>query len=309
MKILDLLTMQECEVDSDTVVALGTFDGCHLGHVSVMRSAYLKAKSLKIKSLVYTFDKIPKSSNNSEIKNIHTVEEKIKFIRNCGIDYVVVDDFNSVKDFEGDYFVEKILKEKLRAKSVCCGYNYRFGKNARYSGEKLKDFFKNSGESVEICPKVSVNDEDINSTLIRQKISNGEVDKILSYSPPYSVFAQVVEGKKLGRTIGLPTINQYIPEIKVTPQKGVYITECEIGENVYPSVTNVGTRPTVDDNGRINMETHIIGYSGNLYHSYIRVNFYKKLRDEIKFSSLEELQKQIKADIEEAKWYFNWQNV
>ena len=304
MKILDLLTMQECEVDSDTVVALGTFDGCHLGHMSVIRSAYMKAKSLKIKSLVYTFDRIPKANNNSEIKSILTVEEKIKFIRKCGIDYVAVDDFDFVKDFEGDYFVEKILKEKLKAKSVCCGYNYRFGKNARYSGENLKDFFKNSGESVEICPKVSVNNEDVSSTLIRQKISNGEVDKILAYSPPYSVFAQVVEGKKLGRTIGIPTVNQLIPENKVTPQKGVYVTECEIGEDVYPAVTNVGTRPTVETDGKINMETHIIGYDGNLYFSYVRVNFYKKIRNEIKFSSLTQLQHQIESDIKESINFF-----
>ena len=175
MKIYDLQTMQECNITSDTSVALGTFDGCHLGHMSVINSAYLKAKSQKIKSLVYTFNAIPKSSNNSEIKSILTTEEKIKYIRKCGIDYIAIDDFDSIKNFEGDYFVEKILKEKLKAKCVSCGYNYRFGKNARYSSENLKEFFKNSGESVEICPKVSINNEDISSTLIRQKITNGEV--------------------------------------------------------------------------------------------------------------------------------------
>ncbi len=304
MKIYDLKTMQECEIDSEAVVALGTFDGCHLGHMSVIRSAYLKAKSLKIKSAVYTFDKIPKSKDNSEIKSILTTEEKIKFIRKCGIDYIAIEDFDSIKDFEGDYFVTEILKKKLKAKCCVCGYNYRFGKNAKYTGEDLKGFFKNDGGCVDICGKVSVNNEGISSTLIREKIKNGDVEQILEYCPPYSVYSQVTEGKKLGRTIGIPTINQQIPYEKVTPKKGVYITECEIGEDVYPSITNVGVRPTVEKDGKENMETYIIGYNGNLYYSYVRVNFYKRLRDEKKFSSLDELKNQIELDIEKSKEYF-----
>lgn len=305
MKIYDLKTMQECEIDSETVVALGTFDGCHAGHMSVIRSAYLKAKSLKIKSVVYTFDKIPKSSNDSEIKSILTIDEKIKFIRKCGIDCIAIDSFDLIKDYEGDFFISEVLRKKLKAKCCACGYNYRFGKNAKYTGESLKEFFKNDGECVDICGKVSINNEDISSTLIREKIKNGDVEQILAYSPPYSVYSQVTEGKKLGRTIGIPTINQQIPYEKITPKKGVYITECEIGEDVYPAITNVGVRPTVESDGKENMETYIIGYSGNLYYSYIRVNFYKKIRDEKRFSSLDELKKQIQLDIKKAKDYFN----
>ena len=172
MKIYDLKTMQECEIDSDTAIALGTFDGCHLGHMSVVRSAYLKAKSLKMKSLVYTFDEIPKSKSNSQIKAILTTDEKIKFIRKSGIDYIAIDSFDAIKNIEGDIFVKEILKSKLKAKCVSCGYNYRFGKNAKYTGEDLKRFFQNSGECVDICRKISVNNEDISSTLIRKKISD-----------------------------------------------------------------------------------------------------------------------------------------
>ena len=157
---------------------------------------------------------------------------------------------------------------------------------------------------MDICQKVSVNNEDVSSTLIRKKINNGSVEDILEYSTPYSIYSKVIEGKKLGRTIGIPTINQQIPKKKITPKKGVYITECEIGENVYPSITNVGLRPTVENTDRENMETYIIGFNGNLYNSYIRVNFYKRLRDEIKFDSLNELKAQIEKDIEKAKAYF-----
>jgi riboflavin kinase/FMN adenylyltransferase len=304
MKIYDLKTMQLCEIDSSTSVALGTFDGCHLVHMSVIRSAYLKSKEQKIKSVVYTFDEIPKSRLNCQIKSILTLDEKIKFIRKCGIDYIAIDSFDDVKNLEGDEFINNILKSTLKAKCISCGYNYRFGKNAKYTSEDLRTLFKNDGECVDICRKVSVNNEDVSSTLIRNKIQNGEVEDILAYSRPYSVYAQVIEGKKLGRTIGVPTINQLIPSEKIVPQNGVYITECEIGEDVYPAITNVGLRPTVESTDKVNMETYIIGYSGNLYYSYIRVNFYKKIRDEIKFSSIDQLKDQIHKDIEISKSYF-----
>ena len=304
MRVFDLKTMQECEIDSSTIVALGTFDGCHLGHMSVFRSAYLIAKRLKAKTVAYTFDTIPKEATNGSVKSILTLEEKIKFIRKCEIDYIAIDDFLSVKDMDGKSFVNAILKDKLKAIGASCGYNYRFGQNAQYSGEDLLNFFENSGESVEICQKVSVNNVPVSSTFIRNKIQNGEVEGILPLCPPYSVYSQVIEGKRLGRTIGIPTINQLIPNGKIAPKKGVYITECEIDEDVYPAITNIGIRPTVETDGKENMETHIIGYNGSLYYSYVRVNFYKRLRDERKFSSLDELKKQIESDIQIAKEYF-----
>ncbi len=304
MKILNLKTMQECEIKENTIVALGTFDGCHLGHISVFRSAYLMAKKRGLKTVVYTFDSIPKADINTDIKSILTLEEKIKFIRKCDIDYLAIDSFSNVKNMDGKEFVENKLIGELKAKGAACGYNYRFGKNALCGSEDLCNLFENSGGRVVICQKVCANDVPVSSTLIREKIKNGEIEDILAFSTPYSVNSQVISGKRLGRTIGIPTINQIIPKEKLTPKKGVYITECEIGEDVYPAITNVGIRPTVENNGEENMETHIIGYNGNLYYSFIRVNFYKRLRDEIKFSSLEELKNQIEADIKKAKEYF-----
>lgn len=304
MRVIDLKTMQQCEITTDTVVALGTFDGCHLGHMTVFRSAYMIAKKINAKTVAYTFDTIPKSAKDGNIKNILTEEEKIKFIRNANVDYIAIDSFSEIKNLDGETFVNQVLKKKLNAKGASCGYNYRFGKNASCDGQSLVRFFENGGECVEICSQVSANGVAVSSTLIREKIQSGDVEEILQYSAPYSVYASVVEGKKLGRTLNFPTINQYIPKEKISPKKGVYVTECEIGEDVYPSVTNVGNRPTVDSDGFENMETHIIGYNGNLYGSCIRVNFYKRIRDEMKFSSLEELREQIKRDSEKAKDYF-----
>lgn len=300
MKIYDLKTMTECSIEGNTVVALGNFDGCHNGHMSVVMKAFYEAKAKKARSVVYTFEKMPKNTN----KCILTLDEKIKFIRKAGIDYIAIDDFFSVKDKSGNEFFEEILIGKLNSVGAVCGFNYRFGKNASCGAQDLAIMYEKNGGSVAICDKILYEGVPVSSTLIRELIKNGDVEAVSRIAPPYSVKAMVLEGKKLGRTIGAPTINQQIPDEKVVPQRGVYITECEIGEDVYPAVTNVGLRPTVESADSVNMETHIIGYNGILYSSYIRVNFYKKIRDEIKFQSVEALKEQISKDIEEATLYF-----
>lgn len=299
MTVYDLKTMQICKISEKTVVALGTFDGCHLGHASVLQKAFYKAKELKIKSLVYTFDSVKGT------EQILTLEEKIKGIRKFGIDYIAIEKFENVRDLNGEEFVNNILINELKACFAVCGFNYRFGKNAAHSAEDLQVLFEKTGGSVQISEKIVYGDTVVSSTLIRNCIKNGDVEKILDFVRPYSIYANVEKGKGLGKENGFATINQQIPFGKVVPKKGVYITECEIGEDVYPSVTNVGYRPTTDgENTFLNVETHIIGYKGILYSSWLRVNFYKYIRDEKKFSSLEELKEQIENDKKSALLYF-----
>ena len=298
----DLKTMQACDVSQSTVVALGTFDGCHLGHASVLRECFYMAKSLGVKSLVYSFDTIPKGECA-----ILTLEEKIKAIRKFGIDYVVIDSFDEVRALDGKEFYEHVLKGALKSIGASCGFNYHFGRGASCGTEELCSLFEKDGGSVHISPKITHQGEVVCSTLIRRKIENGEVEDILEYMMPYSIYAGVRIGKGLGKKFGIATVNQEIPMGKVIPKTGVYITECEIGEDVYPSVTNVGYRPTTDgENSYLNVETHIIGYEGNLYSSYIRVNFYKYLREEKRFESFDALKEQISRDICKAKEYFGY---
>lgn len=301
MTVYDLKTMQICKIQGRTAVALGTFDGCHLGHASVLRNAFYKAKELGIKSVAYTFDVPPAK----EREMIHTLDEKIKAIAKFGIDYVAVESFDSVKDFDGEEFVENVLEGELGAVFAACGYNYRFGKGASCDAEDLAKFMEKIGGSVQISPKFEINGSPVSSTLIREKIKKGEMEQVAEYKGPYSVYAPVQRGKGMGKELGFATINQQIPNGKIVPATGVYITECEIGEDVYPSVTNIGYRPTTDgENSFLNMETHIIGYEGNLYLSSVRVNFYKRLRDEKRFDDISELIAQIEMDKQEAIDYF-----
>ena len=302
MIIYDLKTMQICDIRERTVVALGTFDGCHEGHRAIFGGAIRLASRLRVKSAVFTFFAPPRADIK---KSIYTIEEKISFIRHTGVDYLIIEDFSAIRDLTGNEFIDSILLSRLNAIGAVCGYNYRFGKNAECDAEFLKQYIEKSGGSVEICPQISYNGKPISSSHIRHCIERGEVEDIMQYSDPYSVYAMVEHGKELGRKMGTPTINQHIPTEKAVPKRGVYITECEIGEDVYPSVTNVGARPTTDGDGaQENMETHIIGYEGDLYSSYVRVNFYKFLRNEKKFDSVDELKAQILNDISEATDYF-----
>ncbi|MBO5261549.1 MAG: bifunctional riboflavin kinase/FAD synthetase [Clostridia bacterium] len=301
MIIYDLKTMQACSLKENTVVALGTFDGCHAGHASVLLNAFYKAKELKVKSVVYTFD-------TSKIKGqtlIMTLEEKIKALQKFGIDYVAVEELEQVRNLSGEEFASNVLFGSLNAVFATCGFNYRFGRGASCTAQDLALIFKNNGGSVQISEEILYDGVPVSSTLIRSKIEKGEIESILPYSRPYSVYAMVEKGKGLGGKHGIATVNQQIPVGKVVPKHGVYITECEIGEDVYPSVTNIGYRPTTDgENSFLNMETHILGYFGNLYHSYVRVNFYKYLREEKRFSDFEELKCQIERDKKEALEYF-----
>ena len=301
MTVYDLKTMQATEVKENTIVALGAFDGCHLGHASVLRNAFYRAKELGVKSLVYTFASTPLKAQGA----IFTLDEKIKAIRKFGIDYIAVEDFERVRELSGEAFCQDVLAKELSAIGACCGFNYRYGKGALSTSADLQAFFENRGGSVQISDKIMYNDTPVSSTLLRSKIQNGQVEELLSYAQPYSIYAEVEKGKGLGHKMGFATINQRVPQGKVVPKCGVYITECEIGEDVYPAITNVGVRPTTDgENDRLNVETHIIGYSGNLYHSYLRVNFYKYIRGEMRFSSVEALFEQIEKDKGLAVEYF-----
>lgn len=301
MEIYQLKTMQKCEITENTIVALGTFDGCHRGHASVLMNAFYEAKRKGLKSVAYTFSVIPR---HGDTKRLMTTEEKIKEIKKYGIDYIAIEDFDSVKGFTPQEFYVQVLRGKLKAQGACCGFNYRFGKNASGNGQILKEFFENDRGSVVISEKVPLESQALSSTILRKMVEEGNVEEVKNYMPPYSIFSKVEEGKKLGRQLGFPTINQQIPSSKVAPKNGVYIAECYIGEDTYPCVTNVGVRPTVETDASVNVESHIIGFTGNLYGSYIRVVFHKYLREERTFNSVEELKSQIEKNARQAKEYF-----
>ncbi|MCL2637150.1 MAG: bifunctional riboflavin kinase/FAD synthetase [Oscillospiraceae bacterium] len=277
---------------STSCVALGYFDGVHLGHKEVIKTAL---SLTQYESAVFTF-------NNREADNITTDEAKKKLLTNLGVKQIFSYDFEETKNFSAEEFVSEILIKELRAGAVCCGFDFRFGKGAEAGTDELMRICERHRIVTIIVPPVELGGTAVSSSAIRKLIADGDVEsanKLLGHELFYEL--EVVGGNKQGRTIGFPTINQNMPKDCTALRFGVYSSRVAIKSkrNLYRGITNIGVKPTAGENNNVTIETHIIGYDGDLYGKSIEVNLLKFIRPEKKFNSFEELTKQIKEDL---KW-------
>ena len=222
----------------------------------------------------------------------------MKTLESLGVEKCFSIDFLTIKDTSAEEYIEKILLENLCAKAVFCGFNYRFGKQARGDSEFLHDICNKFNVQTFISSPICYCDSVVSSSRIRTLIENGEIstaNKLLG--KPFSVEQTIVEGKHNGRTVGIPTVNQNLPPEFVTPRFGAYASFAVVDGTRFEAITNVGTRPTVGGVNK-NIETHILGdFSGNLYGKTVRTELLYFIRDERKFDNLTELSDQIKRDI------------
>ena len=287
-------------------IALGNFDGVHVGHQALIMKTVERAKEREMKSGVFSFSTHPKNlfAGKNVVKNIIYQEEKAALIEKLGVDYLFNVPFTRmVAQMEPLEFIDDLLLKRMQMKEAFCGFNYRFGYKAAGNPEILRQEGQEKGFSVNEIPPVTIDGDVVSSTLIRGLIKAGEMEECEKYlGRRYSIGGEVVVGNKLGRTIGFPTSNIMIDETMVTPPNGVYITYCIYNGQKYPSVTNVGVKPTIGTFKK-NMETHIFHFEKELYGKKIRVEFLKMTRDEVKFSGVEELAAQIVKDCETAKAY------
>lgn len=289
-----------------TCTALGNFDGVHMGHQTLIRSAVEKAKEKGLASAVYTFSTHPKSliPGAKAVKNIVYQDEKEALIEALGVDFLVNIPFTKeIMTMSPEVFVKFFLTDKLNVREVFCGFNYRFGFKGEGDTKVLRRLGAKYGYHVNEVKAVSLDGDVVSSTLIRNMIMAGEMEECSRYlGRNYDIGGEVVVGNKLGRTIGFPTSNIMIDESMVTPPNGVYTTYCIYNGVKYPSITNVGIKPTIGSFQK-NMETHIFNFDKELYGKTIKVEFVKKTRDEVKFRSVEELSAQIEKDCNAAKAY------
>ena len=290
----------------ETVVALGNFDGIHVGHQELIRRAVKSARITGMKSAVFTFNNHPKNvvAGKRVIKNIMYYDEKVEMMKKMGIDYLFSIDFDyNISHTSPEDFVTEILMNKLKMKEAFCGFNYRFGYQAKGTTDLLMKMGRRKGFSLHVIDPIKVKGQVVSSTLIRQLIAEGKVDECrLMLGRNYTIGGEVVRGNMIGRTIGFPTSNILIDESMVTPSNGVYITLCDYNFNQYEGVTNVGIKPTIGDNKRV-IETHIFDFDKDIYGREIKVEFIKKIRDEMKFPSVDELAEQIQRDCQTARDY------
>lgn len=306
--MISFFGLDEIDNRQETVVALGNFDGVHKGHQELIRRAVNSAVSANLKSAVFTFNNHPKNvlAGTQVVKNILYRDEKIKILDDLGVDYLFSIDFDSmVRDMEPQAFIDDILVKKLRMKEAYCGFNYRFGYRGGGNPETLMKVGLSEGFGIHVLEPYMVRGRVVSSSVIREHIANGEVDKCLPLMGRYySTRGMVVVGNRLGRTIGFPTSNITIDDEMVTPSNGVYITYCNYNSIRYPSVTNVGLKPTIQEKEkRKNMETHIFDFNKDIYGKEIRLEFLEKIREEVTFDSIEALSKQIRKDCLTAAMY------
>lgn len=286
----------ETGLKTPSAVALGFFDGLHLGHIAVVQRALLRRE---VSSVVFTFNDKTALPKFREKKGncIITYEQKAELFEEAGADFLYAPDFGEIKDFSAREFVEKILKDRLCAAYVVCGYDFRFGRGGEGNPDILSALCHEHGIACEVVPPVRIGGEIVSSTEIRHLIRLGEIEKanrLLGYELSYEL--PVVKGNEIGRTIGFPTINQKIPDYMVSPKNGVYKSWTTVDGKTYRSITNIGVKPTVTDRGEVVTETHIIGFHGDLYGKTVKISLRGYLRGERRFESLSALKAQLSYD-------------
>lgn len=274
----------------NNAVALGTFDGLHIAHMAVLNNA----KNSGATPICITFKATPKYLlKNKKGNMLLSFNEKKLLLKKMGFKIKTLN-FNKIKNKTPEEFL-KFINKKYAPKVVCCGFNYKFGKNALGNSEFLKEYFKDNAE-VLVCEETKVNGETVSSSKIREYITLGEIEKanqMLGYE--FSFESRVIKGDRRGRTIGFPTINQRYKKELVVPRFGAYITKTIIDNKEYNSITNIGLRPSFKTKG-ILVETHIIDFNKNIYGKKAKIKFVSFLRDETKFNSIDELKKQLEKD-------------
>ena len=301
MKIYKNLNIKK--IHENAVVAIGNFDGLHLGHQKVLNQARLKAKRKNLKFGAITFEPIPNMFFNKNIKHyrINLIKQKIFYLKKIKLDFLIVINFNkSFSNISSDNFIKNILVNKLKSKYIFVSRNFRFGKKRTGDINTLKKFEKKYSYKTIITIPYQKNKKIISSSLIRNNISEGKVENVQKLlSRPWSIEGEVVRGQQNARKIGFPTCN-----IKwnyyVLPKLGVYLVKVETKNFKRKGIANIGYRPTFNGKNLL-LEVNIFGIKLNLYKKILKISFIKFIRPEKKFNNIIELKNQIKKDITIAK--------
>lgn len=293
------------------ILTLGTFDGVHLGHQEIIRSLVERAKAEKKESVLFTFDPHPRKVLNPETyiaKLIDSQEEKLRKLEQLGLDTIVL--FPFTKEFSrlsAMEFVRDVLVKQIGISEMHIGYDHHFGKNREGSFQELVELGQQFGFDVQQLSAVCFEDNTVSSTKIRNAILEGNVTYAHELLGHYFVFeGTVVKGEQIGRTIGFPTANIQLDEPeKIIPKSGVYVVLVTIGGKKYQGMMNIGTRPTLANNGKVTIEVHVLDFHQEIYGTKLRVEVVQYMRDEKRFMNIEELKNQIKLDETDTRNYFH----
>ncbi len=282
-------------------LTIGNFDGLHLGHRRIIEVVKNEAERMKGESLLLTFS--PSAAQFFKKKGwfpLLSLKEKERILESLGIDFCILCEFNSsFANLSPAFFVNRIVKKRLRAKVVVVGSDFRFGKERKGDINLLRKEEKKYGFEVRTVKPTKVKGEIVSSSLIRKYISEARLDKAsMLLGRPYSLIGSVVRGERIGREIQFPTANLNLDYIPLPP--GVYVVKGMVKDRVYSGLANIGFCPTFQKSQK-RVEVHLFDFKGDLYGSNIKVSFFKRLRPEIRFKNKEELRRQIEKDVRQAK--------
>ena len=308
MTQIHLKTMCEEVHTGPLALAIGNFDGVHIGHRALLDRLRADAAGLSrqipgLETGVWCFAAPPSLYlTGGAVPQLVTLEEKLALFAEAGIDWCILGDFRELRDYSPERFAREVLVEGCDCRHIVCGFNFSFGARGQGSADTLRMLFP--GHCSVVDP-VCLGETTVSSTAIRAAIAEGNMERARAMlGRPWSICLPILHGKALGRTIGVPTLNQRFPEGHVLPAFGVYAALCEIDGVRYPAVTNVGIRPSVDDDENVTCESHVIGLRADLYGRPVRIHFFTHLRPEQKFDSLDALKAAIARDIAAARAYF-----
>lgn len=290
----------------NTCVTLGKFDGLHKGHQRLFEELSTYEKH-GLTSVMFTFDYHPGNLfSEKEIDLIYTEEEKRRLLERSGPNILISYPFTEeTASMEPEDFIKDVLMEKLNAQAIVVGVDYRFGKQRRGDVMMLEKYQEVFGYDLIVCEKLTYDGKIVSSTRIREELKKGNMESVNAMlGHPYTIMGEVVHGKKLGRTLGIPTINQVPPEHKLLPPNGVYASVTRFEGKRYFGVTNIGTKPTVTGEKVTGVETFLFDYKGDLYGKNVDVEIYAYERPEYKFNNLQELADYMQKDVIFAKEYF-----
>ena len=290
-----------------SIITIGTFDGVHIGHQKIIKRLVDIAKTENLQAVVLTFFPHPRMvlQKGANIKLINTIDEKSKLLESFGINHLVIKEFT--KDFSrltAVEFVRDVLINKLNVKHVILGYDHHFGRNRTANIDDLKEFGEIYDFEITEIIAQDVDDVTVSSTKIRKALENGNIaiaNAYLGYN--FMLTGTVVKGKSLGKKIGFPTANLKIEETyKLIPKSGSYIVKSKIENNIVFGMMNIGTNPTVNGSEQT-VEVHFFDFDSDIYNEIIEIQLLKRLRDEQKFGSVEELKQQLHKDQDESLGY------
>ena len=291
------------------VIALGFFDGVHKGHGALLRTVAQTADRLGAVPCAFTFDHSPTAAITGQtIPLLSSVEDRVWLMRRYyGIEEVIVAPFEGMQKMDWQDFVSEYLQKELGAVHVVAGHDFHFGYMGKGNPQRLQEKCRELGMGCDIIQKVEQDGITISSTYIRTLIAQGEMERADQFlGHPHTLTNRVAHGKKIGTTtLGFPTVNLLIPQGVIVPAYGVYATRVWFDGQCRCAVTNVGVRPTVEDNdGHVTVEGFILDFDGDLYGHEIRMEFYKYLRPEQKFASMEALAAEIRHNAQQTRDYF-----